>query len=155
MSPYTQPAGACGVEDSVSSERLLAGAPGRAFAQNVQIIRELNLKQDAGEHSFRCGVNHLSDLSFAEFRERYLGSRREMAEAAEWHSSLPAANTTAAAPPTSVDWKAKGAVGPVKNQGACGGCWAFSTTGAVRFHGRFRSFIVTFGHIWCSVSVGK
>ncbi|KHG24064.1 Cysteinease RD19a -like protein [Gossypium arboreum] len=73
------------------------------------------------------GVTQFSDLTPGEFRKRFLGLRRlRLPTDANQAPILPTDNL-----PEDFDWREKGAVTPVKNQGSCGSCWSFSTTGAL------------------------
>ncbi|XP_042506263.1 vignain-like [Macadamia integrifolia] len=98
------------------------------FKENVKFIHEFNKK----DHPYKLKLNKFGDLTNLEFRNLFASSK------VKHHSMMRGTSGTGGfmyekfdKVPASIDWRQKGAVTPIKNQGQCGSCWTFSTVVAV------------------------
>ncbi|KAL9314620.1 hypothetical protein ACSQ67_020072 [Phaseolus vulgaris] len=92
------------------------------FSQNLRFIRSINKKR----LSYTLAVNHFADWTWEEFKRHRLGAAQNCSATHKGNHKL----TDAVLPPTK-DWREEKIVSLVKDQGSCGSCWTFSTTGAL------------------------
>ncbi|OAY50325.1 cysteine protease XCP2 [Manihot esculenta] len=95
------------------------------FKDNLFHIDETNKKVT----NYWLGVNEFADLSHEEFKTKFLGLKPDLSKRRDCPEEFTYKDVENI--PKSVDWRKKGAVTHVKNQGSCGSCWAFSTVAAV------------------------
>jgi len=104
-------------------ERDSFGARYATFKKNLQFITQHN----AGNSSVVVGLNEFADMNNEEFGLKMKGYKHQERPTYRALNEVTLAEDNLA---DSIDWSTKGAVTPVKNQGQCGSCWAFSTTGS-------------------------
>ena len=100
------------------------------FATNVDAAAQLQAEADASGDDVEFGITKFSDLTPSEFRSRLMAQPTP-----DYPATYIRKPPAGFRPPSAFDWRAKGAVGKVRDQGECGNCWAFAAVEEVESMG--------------------
>lgn len=118
------------------------------FCTNLRTILSHNSDDTA---TYRLGINQFADLTPEEFKTQFIGKsskymnlkvktgQSQSKSQSKTNTKTKTKTTTACSTfvgtkrivPLSFDWRDYNAVSPVKDQGQCGSCWSFSSSGAM------------------------
>lgn len=90
------------------------------FHENLLLIQGHNARYGSGEETYSLTLNQFADLTDEEFKSSFLNRRRPETHYTEL--SEPPSDV-----PDEIDWRKKGAVLHIKNQGSSSASIAFST----------------------------
>ncbi|XP_039078329.1 procathepsin L-like [Hyaena hyaena] len=96
------------------------------WERNMQMIEQHNQEHSQGKHSFTMAMNGFGDMTSEEFKQVLNDLKFQKRKKGKVFQAPLFAEV-----PSSVDWREKGYVTSVKNQGNCRCCWAFSAIGAL------------------------
>ncbi|XP_020239699.1 macrodontain-1 [Cajanus cajan] len=98
------------------------------FKDNLEFIEKHN---NDGNNRYNLSLNIFADLTNEEFVASHTGALFKPPGSSKINHNLGYHNISVSDIEPSLDWRTKGAVNKIKNQGKCGSCWAFSAVATV------------------------
>ncbi|KAL6198794.1 hypothetical protein ACLB2K_028583 [Fragaria x ananassa] len=129
----------CIYPDSKEKERRFA-----IFKKNVEFVEKFDSE---GNTTCTLSINKFSDMTNEEFLKHHTGFKMPTVSSSTTSSSEDQLSTKQSGPnnttrddiPARIDWREHGAVTPIKDQGTCGACWAFTAVAAVEGITKFKT----------------